>query len=136
MKYYIATSLTRILQHNIVSDFLREIGHTLSYDWTVHGNVKSTSKERLREVCINELDGIKASEYVLVLLPGGPGTHVELGYALGSGKKVILHSEDPLLFELGSQTCAFYHHPEVTHLCCSIEEVGERVRMLMEKCYI
>ena len=109
MKYYIATSLSRATAHHMVRDALEVLGHELSYDWTVHGSVKSVSKERLREVAMCELDGISEADFVVVLLPGGKGTHLELGYSIARGKRVFLHSEEPLLFELGPQTNAFYH---------------------------
>lgn len=114
MKYYIATSLSKGKSHNLVRNALNLLGHEISYDWTLHGSVKSVSKERLREVSICELEGVSAADFVMVLLPGGHGTHIELGFAIARGKKVFLHSEDPLLFELGPQTNAFYHHPEIT----------------------
>ena len=67
--------------------------------------------------------------FVVVLLPGSYGTHIELGFAIARGKKVFLHSEESLVFELGSQTNAFYHHPDVTALCS--------VPLLMlARCYI
>ena len=39
-------------------------------------------------------------------------THLELGYSIVREKRVFLHSEEPLLFELGPQTNAFYFHPD------------------------
>jgi len=127
MKYYIATSLLRAREHNTVRDALNLLGHEISYDWTSHGSVKSTSKERLQEVAVLELNGIAASDFILVLLPGGNGTHLELGFAIASGKKVFLHSEDPMLFELGPQTNAFYHHPAVEQLCCPLAEIASAI---------
>ena len=111
MKYYIATSISRMQAHNQVRDALTTLQHEISYDWTLHGSVKSVSKERLREVAILELNGISESDFIIVLLPGGKGTHSELGFSIARGKKIFLHSEDPALFELGPQACAFYHHP-------------------------
>lgn len=131
MKYYIATSLLRMTAHNVVRDQLKILGHEISYDWTSHGNVKSTSKERLKEVAILELDGVSEADVVIVLLPGGGGTHIELGFAIAKGKKVFLHSEDSLAFELGPQTNAFYHHPDVTCLTCPLAEVGTKVHSLV-----
>lgn len=131
MKYYIATSLSRATAHHMVRDALEVLGHELSYDWTVHGSVKSVSKERLREVAMCELDGISEADFVVVLLPGGKGTHLELGYSIARGKRVFLHSEEPLLFELGPQTNAFYHHPEITHLCCPLADVSSTVHALL-----
>ena len=127
MQYYIATSLSRAPAHHVVRDALKTLGHEISYDWTWHGSVKSVSKERLREVATLELEGISKTDFVVVLLPGGSGTHLELGFAIAKGKKVFLHSEDPLLFELGPQTNAFYHHPDVTRLVCPLADVGGAV---------
>jgi nucleoside 2-deoxyribosyltransferase len=131
MQYYIATSLLRASAHHTVRDALKTFGHEISYDWTSHGSVKSVSKERLREVATLELDGISKTDFVVVLLPGGHGTHLELGFAIARGKKLFLHSEDPLLFELGPQTNAFYHHPDVIRLVCPLADVGGAVNSLL-----
>ena len=131
MKYYIATSLSRAKAHNEVRDALKIIGHDLSYDWSVHGSVKTVSKERLREVAALELEGVSEADFVVVLLPGGNGTHLELGFAIAKGKRVFLHSEDPLAFELGSQTNAFYFHPDVIRILCPIKDVGATVHSLL-----
>lgn len=128
MKYYIATSLSRMTAHNAVRDALQMLGHDLTYDWTVHGSLKSTTKERLREVAILELNSIAKADFVVVLLPGGYGTHTELGFSIGSQKKVFLHSEDPSLFELGPQTNAFYHHPEVIRVCCPLSDIAPMIQ--------
>lgn len=130
MKYYIATSLSRTTAHNLVRDALKMLRHEISYDWTVHGSVKLVSKERLREVSIRELKGVSEADFVVVLLPGGNGTHLELGFAIASGKRVFLHSEDPALFELGPQTNAFYHHPDVTCLSCPLADVAALIQSL------
>ena len=101
MKYYIATSLSRMPAHHVVRKGLKAFGHEVSYDWTLHGSVKSTSVERLQEVAMFELNGILEADFVVVLLPGGMGTHVELGFSIGNHKKIFLHTEDPALFDLG-----------------------------------
>ena len=124
MNYYIATSILRAKEHNLVRDSLKKLGHVLTYDWTVHGSVKLESKERLQEVAVSECRGLVEADVVVVLLPGGGGTHFELGFSIASGKKVFLHSEDPLLFELGAQTNAFYHHPELIRLTMPLADVG------------
>lgn len=131
MKFYIATSLSRAPAHNIVRDILKKCGHEISYDWTLHGSVKSVSKERLREVALLELDGVSEADFIMVLLPGGSGTHLELGFSIARGKRIFLHTEDPLTFELGPQTNAFYHHPDITHLHCPLAEVGMIVHSLL-----
>lgn len=135
MKYYIATSLSRAIAHNRLRDSLNSLKYEIAYDWTSHGSVKSVSLKRLQEVAVCELNGILQSDFVVVLLPGGHGTHLEMGFALGQGKKIFLHSEEPSLFELGSQTNAFYHHPNLIRLCCPLADVAVRVHTeLMAAC--
>lgn len=127
VKYYIATSLSRIADHNLTRDTLKRFGHVISYDWTLHGSVKSVSTDRLREVAIFELNGILEADFVIVLLPGGKGTHLELGFAMGNNKKIFLHSADLSLFDLGPQTNAFYHHPDLTRFCCPLVDLATTI---------
>jgi Nucleoside 2-deoxyribosyltransferase len=131
MKFYIATSLSRVAAHHRVRDDLKKWGHEISYDWTVHGSVKSVSKERLREVALLELEGISQSDFVVVLLPGGNGTHLELGFAIAKGKRVFLQTENSVFFELGPETNAFYHHPDLIRLHCPLPDVGATVQSLI-----
>jgi nucleoside 2-deoxyribosyltransferase len=131
MKFYIATSLSRVGAHQRVRDDLKNCGHEISYDWTLHSSVKSVSKERLQEIAVLELEGVSEADFVIVLLPGGNGTHLELGFSLASGKRVFLHSEDSLAFELGPQANAFYHHPDIIRLHCSLGDVGMKVHSLL-----
>lgn len=131
MKFYIATSLSRMTAHQMVRDSLNKLGHELSYDWTLHGSVKSISKERLKEVALLELAGVTEADFLIVLLPGGFGTHLELGFALAKEKRVFVHSEDSQIFELGPQTNAFYHHPDINRLHCPLADVGATVHSLL-----
>lgn len=111
---YIATRLERHADHNLVRDALERLGIGCSYDWTTHGPVFREGIPRIREVAKAEMDGVLQADAVVVLLPGGRGTHAELGAALAAGKPTVLHSLTPDL-HLGatSETCAFYHHPLV-----------------------
>lgn len=124
MKYYIAASTDRMHAHNRVRDDLQKAGYEITYDWTTHGNVRDTSVSRFREVAILDTQGIFAADFVLVLLPAGKGTHVELGLSLASRKKVFIHSEDPSIFEPGPQVCVFYHSPNITRLTGPVEEIA------------
>lgn len=133
MKYYIATSTERMSLHNLVRDDLKKLDYEITYDWTTHGSVRHTSKARLQEVAHLECQGILAADFVLVLLPGGKGTHVELGLSIASKKKVFIHSEDPMMFEMGTQVCAFYHHADVVRLCCPIADVAKTLQSLLEE---
>ena len=121
MKFYIATSLSRAQDHNTIRDTLIALGHEITYDWTTHGDKpKFASLSALTHVALVEIEGVATADILVVLLPGGGGTHVELGVALSKGIQVIIHSEDPTLFQLGKQTKAFYHHPLVTQVVTSL----------------
>lgn len=92
-------------------------GHVITYDWTLHGSVQGQGEARLRQVATNELNGVRDADLVVVLLPGGRGTHAELGMANVLGKPVILFSDsdDPFDVYLGA-TCAFYWNQNVYQL--------------------
>lgn len=114
MKVYIATSLERAAVHNELRDLLAAEDIGVTYDWTVHGSVRDTTPERIAEVAELELDGATTADAGVVLLPGGRGTHTELGMTLAMSKRVFLHHETGAgVFELGRETCAFYWHPLV-----------------------
>ncbi|MBY7144842.1 hypothetical protein KFZ56_17625 [Virgibacillus sp. NKC19-3] len=50
--------------------------------------------------------------FIVVLLPGGKGTHIELGIALGRGKRVFLYSSNEEINNVET-TSTFYHLEEV-----------------------
>lgn len=110
-KFYIATTLRNHFAHNLVRDLLVAKGHEITYDWTVHGPVWASGFEVLTETAHKEMQGVVDSDFVVVLLPGGNGTHTELGMALALGKPVFLFSSlSTDVFGAVPETCAFYHH--------------------------
>lgn len=109
LRFYIATRLERHQAHNLVRDQLTARGWECSYDWTVHGSVKNTTTQVIERVCEAEIAGVESADLVIVLLPGGRGTHVELGIAIGARVPVILHALDRAMFQPTEETCAFYH---------------------------
>ncbi|MBT4962608.1 MAG: hypothetical protein HOI53_09255 [Francisellaceae bacterium] len=136
MKYYIATKLENNHKHNLVRNQLSDIGWSLTYDWTTHGSVKNTSVDRLNEVAHNEVRGVLSADVVIILLPGGRGTHTELGLAIGLNKIIVVHSEDEKFFQANSDTCAFYHHNQIHRLVCPINDlatlVGKSSKAILE----
>jgi hypothetical protein len=132
MKYYIATSLKRIKAHNMVRDALNKLGHEITYDWTKHGNVKNTSISRLKEVAHSEINGVKEATFIVVLLPGGIGTHTELGASIAYNKIIFLHSLDEKVFQHGEEFAfAFYHHNQVTRINCSLENLAISIDQIL-----
>lgn len=117
VKFYIASKLENAEQVKRVSEKLKAIGWKQTYDWTVHGSVQG-SHARLEEVSKAETRGVMQADIVIVLLPGGRGTHAELGIAVactGYGK-IYLCSSDGKEFTTGEETCAFYWLPEMRRL--------------------
>jgi hypothetical protein len=120
LSFYIASKIENGDAVARLSLALRQAGHIHTYDWSVHGPVfkpDATADQNIaamRAVSRSEMDGVARADVVVVLLPGGRGTHVEVGAALAGGKLVVLcgefqeeltgHGEYPW-------PCAFYYHP-------------------------
>lgn len=113
MKFYIASKLENHAEVNRVRDELVGLGHEQTYDWAVHGPVYRDGLERVREIAVAEAKGVADADFVVVLWPGGRGTHVELGMALAAKKPVVLITPIDGHHEASEETCAFYHHPQV-----------------------
>ena len=111
---------------------IEECGHSITYDWTKHGDVRNKGEDVMRATAANEVEGVKSAELLIVLLPGGKGTHTELGIALAANdrKRIWLWSNAPGVFGGGDATCVFYHHPSIEHLSCSFASLQEKLRDL------
>lgn len=84
MKFYIASGLQNKEIVRDVANQLKEKGHIHTYDWTKNEHISTI--EELREIGQKEKDAVLEADTVIVLLPGGKGTHIELGLALGQEK--------------------------------------------------
>lgn len=138
MNYYVATKLERYSEHNKVRDLMAAAGHVMTYDWSTHGPVYKQGKHRLEDVAALETKGVTSADLVIGLLPGGRGTHTEIGIAIGSGIPVLLHASkaDAVnLFAAAAETCAFYHlKPPQVYLCTApieqIPAIAETIRSI------
>ena len=130
MKYYIATKLENHAAHNRLRDTLNALGHQITYDWTTHGPVYRSGLNRVREVAELETFGVTKADLVIVLWPGGRGTHCELGMALAAGIHVIFVSDNEAHHEATTETCAFYHHPLVIR-CRTVDEIPAIIPQLI-----
>ncbi len=125
MKFYIASKIENAPAVSGLASRLKAAGHEHTYDWTVHGSIKAEGRERLNSVGEMELAGVLAADIVVVLLPGGRGTHVEIGIALGAGKKIILCARDDSFFRYDESTTSFYWCDGVTRC---VGDEGEWVK--------
>lgn len=128
MKYYIATKLDNTIAHNNLRDRLNAEGHTCTYDWTEHGPVFMKGETIVREVMNKEINGIKSADFVVVLIPGGRGTHIEMGIALSFEKKVFIITDRDDDHFLGPDSCCFYYHEYVERLY-DVEELLLRLKV-------
>lgn len=124
MKFYIASGLSNKEAVRFVSEQLKNKGHVHTYDWTK--NEKPVTLERLQEIGQLELDGVLGADVVIVLLPGGKGTHIELGIALGQGKKIYLYSDNEEVNNVDT-TSSFYQLPQVETIIGSLDGLVELV---------
>ena len=106
---YVATGLEYAHRARLVGCALRAAGHKITYDWTTHGSVQGEGFGRLAEVAQAERDGVAVADLVIAILPGGRGTHIEIGMALGYGIPVALLYQDGCYYT----ECAFYSLPEI-----------------------
>lgn len=111
MKTYIATSIARVKDQQELANFLKGMGVSLTFDWTREGTLAGKPHPVVAHA---EISGVVEADFVVVLLPGGRGTHAELGAALASGKTVFIHAADAVtLLGADTYTCVFYSHPLV-----------------------
>ncbi|MUK88174.1 group-specific protein [Ornithinibacillus sp. L9] len=104
MKIYIASGLQNKEQVRYVRQKLMEVGFSHTYDWTK--NERATDEEGLRKIGEQEKQAVIESDFLILLLPGGKGTHTEFGMALALGKPVYLFS--PTTMNLSEMTTFYY----------------------------
>ena len=71
-----------------------------------------------------ELAAVRDADILIVLLPGGFGTHVEIGAALALGKPVILHAPDRKTLDT-PYPCIFHYHPGVKLLVSEVLDIDQ-----------
>lgn len=115
MSFYVASGLANIPTVRKVIKRCLAIGGfgELTYDWTTHGGVYGQGEEVYQSLANVELRAVLRADYVFVVLPGGRGTHVELGAALASGKTITLLRS---AVETADKFCVFHHHPALVQL--------------------
>ncbi len=129
MRFYVSTGIANIRRAVELAEVLKKRGHELTYDWMTHGDIRFEGEARMMEVAFNELRAVRDAELMIVLLPGGSGTHTELGVGIATrgNKRIILWSEKGDEFNYDERTCAFYYHPCCERVICPFEELLARL---------
>lgn len=112
MRVYIATKLSNATEHGQLARALEANGVGVTYDWTVHGSVQA-SPSRFAEVAGLELGGVRAADALVLILPGGSGSHVELGAAMAWNIPVIIVGSEEAKRWGADYPSVFWHHPQV-----------------------
>lgn len=120
MKFYIGSGMKNCELVNYYSKKLEEKGWKHTYNWAKNINGDETIKD-LIEYSKLEQQGIIDSDVVIILLPAGRGTHIELGMALALNKKIFLCSETKEEFSI-TNTVNFYQLPNIVRLVGTANE--------------
>ena len=120
MRFYIGSGLQHYELVRYYANALKDYGWEQTYDWTRHIQTETTL-EALAEYAEAERKAIWDSDVVVILLPAGRGTHVELGLALAHDKKVFLCAASQEEFSI-EHTVAFYELPGVAQLVGPADE--------------
>lgn len=119
MNFYIAARFSRRHEANSIANFLQEMGHTITSRWALPGSnhimpagmsAQASDAERTR-FATEDCEDVRACDVVVSLMEeprsnGRGGRHVEFGYALGLGKKLMI---------IGPRETVFHHLPDVMH---------------------
>lgn len=120
MKFYVASSFKNVENVRYISQELKNHGFVQTYDWTVYGRTSELAD--LERIGSLEKRAVMDSDIVIILLPAGKGSHIEMGMALAAGRKVFLYSPDDAVYDIGL-TSTFYHLPEVEIIAGSLERL-------------
>ncbi|AUJ24158.1 nucleoside 2-deoxyribosyltransferase [Virgibacillus dokdonensis] len=124
MNFYIASSFKNIESVRYIRGLFIKEGHVLTYDWTK--NDRASTIEALKCIGQKQKDAVIAADVIIVLLPAGKGSHIEMGIALGRRKKIFLYSPNKEVNN-SATTSTFYHLPEVKKCFGTLDELVSMV---------
>ncbi|RKL65762.1 group-specific protein [Salipaludibacillus neizhouensis] len=120
MKFYTASSFKNIENVRFVSKELIKRGYILTYDWTK--NERASTIDELKVIGQEEKDAVIEADFIIVLLPAGKGSHIEMGIVLGQSKKVFLYSPNEEVNNY-TTTSTFYHLSEVKKCIGTLDDL-------------
>lgn len=105
-RIYLAAPFGDREKMEIIADLLKSRGHTITARW-VYGGEEGLTRE---QIAILDLDDVDAADTVMSFTfprgtpSTGGGRHVEFGYALAKGKRLVV---------IGYRENVFHHWPAV-----------------------
>ncbi|WP_026831388.1 hypothetical protein [Exiguobacterium antarcticum] len=106
MNFYTPSSFRNIKDVQFINDQLIKRGHCLTYDWTQSERVDTPAV--LQRIGQLELNAVQSSDCLILVLPAGKGSHVELGIALANQIPIFLCMTDETCW-IGPEASTFYH---------------------------
>lgn len=127
MKFYIASSLSNKEQVKYLASCLKEKGFLHTYDWTKNENVNTI--EKLATIGEAEKTAVLEADFFILVLPGGFGSHTELGMAIGNGKRIYVYSSSNEPFQ-PEKTTTFYHIDGISKYVGDLDQfVGQIIKL-------
>jgi nucleoside 2-deoxyribosyltransferase len=120
-RFYLSTRKDRSAQAAVLLEALKAQGWERTLNWTERNEV---GPDGYADTALAEMAAVREADVLVVLLPGGYGTHVEIGAALALGKPVILHAPDRKTLDT-PYPCVFHYHPRVKLLVSEVLDVDE-----------
>lgn len=121
MKFYIGSGFGNCELVNYYSKILEENGWEHTYNWAKNISNNETIKD-LIEYSKLEQKGIRDADVVIILLPAGRGTHIELGMAIALNKKIFLCSATKDEFSV-ENTVNFYQLPQCQKIIGNTDDI-------------
>ena len=130
--FYIASSISNVEEVRLLARDLSLKGLRQTYDWTTHGPVAAESGSTIAKIAKNEADGVIESDLFIAALPGGNGTHVEIGIAIATAEllnkpKIIVWAKDKEAVVRDGKVTSFYYHPRVEFVLGDMDKLKERI---------
>ena len=120
-RFYLSTRKDRSAEALALLEALKARGWERTFDWADLGRV---APDKYADTAMAELAGVRDADVLIALLPGGYGTHVEIGAALALGTPVILHAPDRQTLDT-PYPCIFHYHPGVRLLISPALDVDD-----------
>ena len=114
MKCYVSTRFSRLEEAQSVIDSLRQLGHTITFDWTDYPAKKPFSQYpyEAAELSRAGIDGVLAADvFILLAHHDGPGVFTELGAALATYQI----QQKPRIYAVAREIpeATFHFHPHI-----------------------